>query len=151
MTGDYEYDNLPDALEADPLPKDMFDNTLAAFNQALESGLALNAEAKAVHVYDRKGYMNADSFIGHQNPAYRSQTDDVILQLTIRIPNPKTIRGESLSKTAALEDLAADYDMRIEKARLEAELEQAEQAAAAAEATAREKREKLEALRNKNK
>lgn len=149
MTADYEYDNLPDALEAEALPAEMFEMAQNAFVQATTSGLALAMEAKAVHVYDRKGYMNADSFIGHQNPAYRSETDDVILQLTIRIPNPKTIRGEDLNAITALEDYATEYDQRAEKARLEAELEQAEKVAAQAEATAREAREKLEALRQK--
>jgi hypothetical protein len=146
---DYEYDNLPDEITADALPKEMFADAQAAFAQALESGLALNVEAKATHAYDRKGYLNTDSFIGHQNPAYRSETDDVIIQLTIRIPNPKTIRGESLSAVTALEDIATDYDQKAERARLEAELAQAEREAAQAEATAREKREKLEALRKK--
>jgi hypothetical protein len=149
MTGDYEYDNLPYALEAEALPAEMFEAAQNAFIQATTSGLALKVEAKAVHVYDRKGYLNADSFIGHQNPAYRSATDDVIIQLTVRIPNPKTIRGEDLSHTTALEDFATEYDQRAEKARLEAELAKAEQDAAKAETAAREAREKLEALRKK--
>lgn len=148
---DYEYDNLPYALEAEALPAEMFGAAQLAFVEAMSSGLAMAMEAKAVHAYDRKGYLEVDSFIGHQNPAYRSETDDVILQLTIRIPNPKTIRGESLSHTTALEDAATEYDQRAERARLQAQLEQAEKVAEQAEATAREAREKLEALRNKNK
>jgi hypothetical protein len=149
MTTDYEYDNLPYALEAAALPEEMFDAAQTAFVQAMGSGLALKMEAKAVHAYERKGYLDVDSFIGHQNPAYRSETDDVILQLTIRIPNPKTIRGEALSHITALEDIAIDYDQRAERARLQAKLEQAEAQAAQAEAAAREAREKLEALRKK--
>lgn len=145
----YEYDNLPDALEAAALPEEMFADVQAAFTQAMESGLAVATEAKAVHVYDRKGYLNADSFIGHQNPSYRSETDDVILQMTIRIPNPKTIRGESLSAITALEDRTANYTLEAERARLEAEIAQAEAEAEKADATAREKRAKLEALRKK--
>lgn len=145
----YEYDNLPDEITAEALPEEMFEDALAAFVQAMSSGLALKMEAKATHAYDRKGYMENDSFIGHQNPAYRSETDDVILQLTLRIPNPKTIRGESLSATSALEERAIAYDRAAEQARLEAELAQAEREAEQAEATAREKRAKLDALRKK--
>lgn len=145
----YEYDNLPDELREEAMPEEMFPEVLAAFHQALESGLALATEAKAVHVYDRKGYMEADSFIGHQNPSYRSKTDDVVLQLTIRIPNPQTIRGDDLNAVTALEKSADEYGQRAEKARLEAELAQAEQEAAKAEETARTAREKLEALRNR--
>lgn len=145
----YEDDNLPDELRAEAMPEEMFDEVLAAFHEALESGLALTTEAKAVHVYDRKGYMEADSFIGHQNPAYRSKTDDVVLQLTIRIPNPQTVRGDDLNAVTALEKSADEYAQRAEKARLEAELAQAEAEAEKAETAAREAREKLEALRNR--
>jgi hypothetical protein len=149
MTADYEYDNLPDALEAEALPEELFADAQAAFLQALESGLALATEAKAVHVYDRKGYMNADSFIGHQNPSYRSNTDDVILQLTIRIPSPNTIRGEDLNAVTALEERAHEHATEAERKRLEAELAQAEKEAEQAETAAREARAKLEKLRKK--
>jgi hypothetical protein len=91
--------------------------------------------------------MDANSFVGRQNPSYRSDSNDVILQMTIRIPNPK--REESLSEVAELEVSANEYTVRAEKARLEAELAQAEQEAAKAEETARAAREKLEALRNR--
>lgn len=149
MTADYEYDNLPEALEAEAMPEELFDEVLLALNEALKSGEALAVEAKAVHVYDRKGYLNADSFIGHQNPSYRSKTDDIILQVTVRVPNPLTRRGENLKAVTALEESANEYAQRAEKARLEAELAQAEQEAAQAEETARAAREKLEALRNR--
>jgi hypothetical protein len=147
---DYEYSNLPNELSAEALPEELFPAALEAITEALESDYALGVEARAVHVYDRKGYMNDDSFIGHQNPAYRSTTDDVVLQLTVRIPNPKTVRG-GLEATARLEELAEEYDRRAEEARLNAELAQAEADAQKAETTAREAREKLEALKNKQK
>lgn len=147
---DYDYNNLPQELSAEPLPDELFPAAVAAITEALESDSTLAMEARAVHVYDRKGYMNDDSFIGHQNPAYRNPTDDVVLQLTVRIPNPKTVRG-GLDATARLEELAEKYDRRAEEARLNAELAQAEADAQKAENAAREAREKLEALKNKQK
>lgn len=150
MTADYEYDNLPEALEAEAMPVVMFAKVLAALEEAVASGETLAAEAKAVHVYDRKGYLNADSFIGHQNPSYRTKRDDVVLQVTVRIPNPlrASLNGK-LAKTAALEESAKEYMEQAEKARLEAEIAQAEQDVAQAEETARAAREKLEAMRNR--
>lgn len=145
----FEYDNLPDALEVEALPEEMFDDVQTAFIQAMSSGLALTMEAKAAHAYERKEVLETDSFIGHQNPAYRSETDDVILQMTIRIPNPKTIRGESLSATTTLEERATAYDLAAKRARLEAEIAKAEADATKAETAAREARAKLEALRKK--
>ena len=139
MTDDYEYDNLPKELEAPVLPEELHADAQAAFIQALDSELVKAMEIKAVHVFNRKGYMDANSFVGRQNPSYRSDSNDVILQMTIRIPNPK--REESLSEVAELEVSANEYTVRAEKARLEAELAKAEQEAAKAEETARAARE----------
>lgn len=147
MTADYEYNNLPEALEGEALPEEFFADAQNAFIQASNSGLAVALEAKAFHAFDRKGYLDTNSFVGFQNPSYRSNTDDVILQLTIRIPNPATIRGESLSDVSALEGKAAEYRVKAQREKLEAELAQAESVAAKAEETARAAREKLEALR----
>lgn len=145
MTDDYEYDNLPEQLEASVLPEELMEDAQAAFVQALESGLVKTAEIKAVHVFNRKGYMDANSFVGWQNESYRRDSDDVILQMTIRIPNPK---GEStLSEVAALEESATEYTKEAERKRLEAELTKAEADAKQAETAAREAREKLEKLR----
>lgn len=142
----YEDDNLPYALEAEAMPAEMFVNVQAAFMQALESGQVLNSEAKAVHVYNRKGYLEADSFVGPQNPSYRHETDDVILQMTIRIPNPKTVFGKSMGEVTALEERAIEYATEAARKLLEAEIAQAESIAAQAESAARAARERLEAL-----
>lgn len=147
MTSDYDYNNLPRELEAPVLPEELLEDAQAAFVQAIESGLAKATEIKAVHVFNRKGYMDANSFVGRQNPSYRSDSDDVILQMTIRIPNPK--REKTLSGVAALEDRATEYTKEAERKRLEAELAKAEADATQAETTAREARAKLEALRKK--
>lgn len=37
------------------------------------------------HAYERKGYISLDAIGGHRNPSYSSPTDDVILQVTVRV------------------------------------------------------------------
>lgn len=146
----YDYNNLPEELSQQTiLPAELFNQAHAAFTQALDSGEILAQEARAAYAYERKGFLNHDGFGGHQNASYSSDTDDIILQLTIRIPNPKTIRGEALDKTAALEAAANHLELEAERPRLEAEIAQAEAEAERAEAAARQKREKLEELRKK--
>lgn len=146
----YDYRNLPDPLEAAALPEELFAYAQRALIQALDSDLIIATEAKAVHVYDRNGYMEADAFGGHQNPSYRGETDDVVLQLTVRVPHPKSYGvADKLNAIVDLEEQATEHALNAEKARLEAQLAKAEKEAAQAETTAREAREKLEALRKK--
>jgi hypothetical protein len=144
----YEYDNLPDELNIDALPETMFDEAHAAFTQALESGLLEAKEVKVAYVYDRKGYLTADAFGGQRNAAYGSETDDVVIQMTIRVPNPNNRQAE-LSKLAALEKTIVEQNLNAERAKLEAEIAAAEQAAQEAQAAAKKKREQLDALRTK--
>lgn len=37
------------------------------------------------HAYERKGYLAVDAIGGHRNPSYSSRTDDVLLQITVRV------------------------------------------------------------------
>lgn len=140
----YEYDNLPDELNVDVLPKELFQEAYAAFTQALEADTFEAMEIKAAYVYDRKGYLDADTFGGKRN-AYGSTNDDVVLQLTIRIPNPSD--RKELDKVANLEQTIVERNLNAERARLEAEIVAEEAAAEKAQATAKQKREQLKALR----
>lgn len=42
-----------------------------------------------VHAYNRKGYLSLDPLGGSRNPHYSSRTDDVILQITVRVDYAK--------------------------------------------------------------
>lgn len=146
----YEDNNLPEELSQQTiLPAELFNQAHSAFTQALDSGEILAQEARAAYAYERKGSLNHDGFGDHRNASYSSDTNDIILQLTIRIPNPKTIPGEALDQTAALEAATDRFELEAERARLETEIAQAEAGAERAEAAARQKREKLEELRKK--
>lgn len=146
----FEYDNLPDSVRADALPEELTLLAYAAFVNAWRSDHALAVEVKAVHVYSRKGFMEQESFGKERTSPYGSIDDDVVLQLTIRVPHPSLTRVDgALNQVAALEEDAKAFRVHAERERLEAEIAQAETEAAKAEADAREKRARLEALRLK--
>src|SRR5215217_1800182 len=85
----YEYDNIPDSFETiSAMPADLFSEVQRTFKAAQDSGLLMAKEAKIAHVYDRKGYLTTDELGGPRNAAYGSKTDDIVIQLTIRIQQP---------------------------------------------------------------
>lgn len=149
MPTPYDYYNLPEELEVEVLPEELNEAAEAAFLEALASGEVKVQEAKATYVYERKFDMSFDAFSKlERNTSYSSESDDVILQLTIRIPNPSA-RKDKLGRVAELATSVYEFAAKAAKERLEAEIAQAEQEAENAAATAREKRAKLEELRAK--
>lgn len=144
----YHDDNLPGEMMIDAVPDELFNDALAALAQAVESGQVLAKEALAAHVYDRKGYMSFDSFVKENKASHTNNTrDDVIIQLTVRIHNPRMFDGGDLNLTTELEEHVAEYTVNAKRERLEAAIGQAEDEARKADATAREKRRLLDALR----
>lgn len=145
----YDYYNLPEELEVEVLPEELTEAAEAAFLEALASGEVKVQEAKATYVYERRSEMSFDSFSKiERNNSYSSGSDDVILQMTIRIPNPSA-RKDKLGRVAELATSAHEFAVKAAQERLEAEIAQAEQEAENAAATARAKRTKLEELRKK--
>lgn len=144
----YHIDNLPDEILVDAVPDELFDHALTALTQALDSGQVLAKQALATYVYDRRGYMGFDSFTNKTdtNPNAQNGRDDVIIQVTVRMHNPRMFDG-ILSETTDLEENLAEHTANAKRERLVAEIARAEADASKAEATAREKREQLDALR----
>lgn len=143
---DYEYDNLPDSIYADPVPDELFSDVFAIITEAIQDDHAIVAEAKAVHVYDRKGYLESDEFGGKRNPSYSSSTDDVVLQVTVRVPHPSTFR-RGMESLEALEQKIQNLNTAEERRRLEAEAAEADARAEQAAADAQAARERLEKLK----
>jgi predicted ribosome quality control (RQC) complex YloA/Tae2 family protein len=143
----YEYYNLPDELNVEPLPEELFEDGLNAFTQALESTVLKAQEIKVAYVYDRNEWLTADTFGGKRNTSYSSGSDDVIIQVTLRVPNPA--RREELSNLNALETTLIEYNLNAEQERLKAEIAKAEEEVQKALATAAEKQKQLDALSKK--
>ena len=149
MTKQFDYDNLPDEMTMDALPEELFPAAQEAFAEALTSGELKVAEAKAGYLYDRKTWLTVDPMGRNRNNSYGASDDDIVLQLTVRVRNPK-FRGEELPKLAALEKAVIAHEEAAEAAALEAEIaaqEAAAEQAATAAAAAAEKLAKLKEQR----
>lgn len=143
----YDYYNLPDELNVPAVPEELFDTALDAFTQALESDQLKAQEIKVAYVYDRNDYMSADAFAGKRNASYANSNDDVVIQISLRVPNPKG--REELSNLAVLEERLTEHNLNVERERLEKEIAAAEETAEKAQAAADQKREQLAKLRQK--
>lgn len=145
---EYDYYNLPDEVKVEAVPEELFEDAQAALREALTLGVAKVQEIKVAHVYDRHGQMTLDKFGGDRNASYGRDSDDVIIQLTVRVPHPLTTPFD-LDRLTALEEKLTEHYLAAKTTKLEAEIAQAEADAEQAEATARQKREALDALRGK--
>jgi hypothetical protein len=150
---EFDYYNVPDEMNVSALPEELYGPALEVIARLAVSGDVLAKEIKIAHAYDRKGYMELDTLGGHRNPSYPSPTDDLILQLTMRIKHPSSGYGrtpEAMQTAKALEALETrvkEINTEKERKALEAEIAQAEEAMRGAEKLAREKRERLAALK----
>jgi len=82
------------------------------------------AVANAFYAYDRKGYISTAPVGGEINSSYGSCYDDVVLQVTVRIPGNEMknnnliyeITGEAVrSKAALVKEQRAEIDRQIEE------------------------------------
>lgn len=144
----YEYDNLPDGDEMGmlrALPQELFEDGKAAIIAALESEEAEAQEIKAAYAFNRKGYLFIEP-LGtlERNASYSSDNDHIILQLTLRMPNPKNRSG--LDAIADLEGKANEHYREAARAALTAQIAADEAAAEKASADAAKRRAQLEKL-----
>lgn len=94
---------------------------------------------RVAHAYDRKGYETFDSFYGPQNPSYRSSSDDIIVQVSMRI-EPHV---SSKATYEQVENLYTTVQVRAQEAAIEA----AQQQVNAASSRLAEAQAQLEKLR----
>lgn len=145
----YDDNNLPENMEmVQAVPNGLFPDACEAFNEAMGSGEVEAFEAKVAYAYDRKGYISLDSVGGPRNKSYGSDTDDIVIQLTLRVRNPKRLRT-TIPALETFESKVIETNRQAEIAKLEAEVELEDARAREAAAVAKEKREKLNALRAK--
>lgn len=99
---------------------------------------APQVEVRAAHLYDRKGYLESDGFAGHQNPAYRKDQDDILVQVSLLLPGDWHMTWESdrdgYDKVEAIYERVQAAQREAEVAARQAEVSRAEAALAAAEA-----------------
>lgn len=115
-------------LEHDPLD-------LSSTEQAAIRDLVANSHiaVRAAHLYNRKGFFATDDFTGHQNPAYRSDNDDIVVQVTVVIPADHAHREKHATLRSIYDRVQASV-REAEVAQHQAEVAQAEADLAAAQA-----------------
>jgi len=86
---EYTFDSMPDDYfmsTVDPAKTDVQRKAaLDALNAAVEADLVRGFDARMATVYNRKGFMSYDEVGGTKNPSYSSETDDLIIQVTVRV------------------------------------------------------------------
>lgn len=84
-TAGYDYESLkqdiPVIEDASSVATLLASTIAMAFDRGAPVGFA------AAHVYERKGYLSYDALDGQRNTAYGSDDDDVLLQITVRVPH----------------------------------------------------------------
>lgn len=143
----YGYYSLPDDINAKPLSNELFTQGMAALKEVMESDEVQAQEIKIAYVYDRNDHFATDPFGGKRNTSYASDNDDVIVQLTMRIPNPKGYAA--LTRLVNLETAIAQEALEAERHELEMDIAAEDAEAARAKANADAKRAKLAELNAK--
>lgn len=123
----YHEDNLPETLYLPNLPDEAFDKAFEALGQAVASGRITAKSAVAGYLYERKDDLSTDRFGGKRNPSYGGPTDDMILQITVRVPNPVFVADNGLGAFNELEEEVKAINKQEAMARLEAEIEEAQE------------------------
>lgn len=146
MTEYSEY-TVPAEMGINPLPSDLTEAGLNVLKDALAANSIIAKEVKIAYVFERKDEFSLDEFGTKRNKSYGSNGDDVLIQLTVRIPSPQNVNG--LGSVLVLEEAVMQYRGEEERKQLEAEIAAAEQEAKLAQTVADQKRARLEALKAK--
>lgn len=140
----YGYYSLPDEINAKPLSQELFTAGMTALKEVMESDEVQAQEIKIAYVYDRNDHFATDPFGGKRNTSYASDNDDVIVQLTMRIPNPKGYAA--LTRLVNLENAIVQETKEAERQALKADIAAEDAEAERAKANADAKRARLALL-----
>ena len=146
---EYDYANLPNESlvmsEDGIVPEELTSLAQEAIFNTINANRHLAVEARAYYVYDRKGYMNFDAVGGPRNLSYGRKSDDMILQLTVRVQH----HVDAPDEVSELENALNEFKTQEEREKLEREIAEAEAQVQKAQQDAEQKRQKLAELRNK--
>lgn len=152
MSASYDYFNLPDAddyVNLPSVPEELQTDALRIVKKALsdEDGTGVVVEAKFVHLFDRKGYLDTEAFGNLKvNTSYRTPgEDDVLVQVTMRLRHSDK-GSETYKQIEALD--ANIREINKEQARIALQAEIVAQQARAARAAERiaQRQAELDAL-----
>jgi hypothetical protein len=116
----FDTDNIPDEIHAEPLGAQHFDTAMTVIKDAVDRGEVAAYEAKAAFVYERRNWLETDPIVGRRNESYNTELDDILVQVTVRIP--RTELFNKFEKTLQEEhELKQEEAAAAEIAKIEAE------------------------------
>jgi hypothetical protein len=150
MPQDFEWDNIPNEMNIEPLHEK---HTLAALDilrEAIRTGTDRAAAAKIGFAYERKDWIEVGEIapISGEHNYYNSSRDDIVVQVTVRFSRPDAKDSKFAKLEATLVQEATEARIAAADAELAA-VEAAEAALAERKAKAQAKRDKIDADLNK--
>lgn len=141
MTTDYDTDNIPAEMPVEPLHEKHTLAALEILRNAIATGTDVATEAKIGFAYKRKLWLEVGEIapISGEHNYYNSYRDDILVQVTVRLP-----RGDKDSLFSKLEETLVEEATEARIAAADAELAAVDAAWAALEAR------KAEALAKRN-
>lgn len=120
MSTYFDTDNIPDEIHTPPLGAQHFAAALEIINDSVQRGEVAAYEAVAAFPYERKGWLETDPIVGPHNASYNTDKDEVLVQVTVRIP--RTDLFNKFEATLIEEDeLKREEAARAALAQIEAE------------------------------
>lgn len=107
---DYAYDAIP-AEDVRELPAAVHEAAVVELQSILASGKHDAIDVRAGFIYERKDATSVDYLGGPRNSSYGHASDDVLLQVTVRVPGS---RVKELIAKAAVAQEAEDEAARLE-------------------------------------
>lgn len=122
-----------------------FHPIMRAVDDAFDKGIVASCEARLAYVYERKGFASIDVIPGNRNPSYGSSSDDVIVQISVRIDGERLNRGHGLAMTDEINAILVD-DRNAQLEKLKEDAQKAKDAALAAQKNYEDRVAAIEAL-----
>lgn len=86
MNTSFDTDNIPDEIHVSALGAQHFDAALEIIKDSVARGEVAAYESKAAFVYERSDWLETDPIVGRRNESYNTELDDILVQVTVRIP-----------------------------------------------------------------
>lgn len=118
----HEYDSLKQTLpEIEGLSNETATRLTDAICEAIYGGAPMAFAGG--YAFERKGYLNVDRIGGPRNPSYSSDNDDLIFQITVRVPRDFTVLEAveaDVAKLREAERKAREFEIDAQIAQLQA-------------------------------
>lgn len=81
----FDTDNIPGEIHTEPIGEQHFDAALEIIADSVGRGEVAAYQVKAAFVYERRQWLETEAIVG-PTPASNADLDDILVQVTVRIP-----------------------------------------------------------------